>query len=130
MGRNDIRRGKSDIAPKRVRIAVLAYPGAQRAAIHGLIDLFETASRLAAGAKPRTTFVATEWAVEDCRGRRGDGLAAIILPPSLDGPISTMDAAPIATRSEEHTSELQSLMRISYAVFCLKKKKIKLSTTQ
>src|SRR3546814_1119208 len=29
----------------------------------------------------------------------------------------------IAVRSEEHTSELQSLMRISYAVFCLKKKK-------
>src|SRR3546814_1866448 len=29
-----------------------------------------------------------------------------------------------AERSEEHTSELQSLMRISYAVFCLKKKKI------
>src|SRR3546814_7605012 len=28
------------------------------------------------------------------------------------------------TRSEEHTSELQSLMRISYAVFCLKKQKI------
>src|SRR3546814_6490156 len=33
----------------------------------------------------------------------------------------------IRVRSEEHTSELQSLMRISYAVFCLKKKKI---TTQ
>src|SRR3546814_1447090 len=31
--------------------------------------------------------------------------------------------APPITRSEEHTSELQSLMRISYAVFCLKKKK-------
>src|SRR3546814_6358271 len=30
-----------------------------------------------------------------------------------------------ASRSEEHTSELQSLMRISYAVFCLKKKKKK-----
>src|SRR3546814_17759120 len=29
----------------------------------------------------------------------------------------------VASRSEEHTSELQSLMRISYAVFCLKKKK-------
>src|SRR3546814_4725723 len=29
--------------------------------------------------------------------------------------------APLAFRSEEHTSELQSLMRISYAVFCLKK---------
>src|SRR3546814_5235902 len=32
-------------------------------------------------------------------------------------------AAPVFGRSEEHTSELQSLMRISYAVFCLKKKK-------
>src|SRR3546814_1633429 len=31
----------------------------------------------------------------------------------------------LARRSEEHTSELQSLMRISYAVFCLKKKKNK-----
>src|SRR3546814_3765863 len=30
---------------------------------------------------------------------------------------------PVGLRSEEHTSELQSLMRISYAVFCLKKKK-------
>src|SRR3546814_8473365 len=30
---------------------------------------------------------------------------------------------PVGKRSEEHTSELQSLMRISYAVFCLKKKK-------
>src|SRR3546814_6458727 len=34
-----------------------------------------------------------------------------------------------ACRSEEHTSELQSLMRISYAVFCLKKKKTKKNTT-
>src|SRR3546814_6916042 len=32
----------------------------------------------------------------------------------------------VAERSEEHTSELQSLMRISYAVFCLKKKKTKI----
>src|SRR3546814_4935767 len=32
-------------------------------------------------------------------------------------------ASPARHRSEEHTSELQSLMRISYAVFCLKKKK-------
>src|SRR3546814_4112106 len=31
-------------------------------------------------------------------------------------------------RSEEHTSELQSLMRISYAVFCLKKKNTKMTT--
>src|SRR3546814_6640575 len=34
------------------------------------------------------------------------------------------DLSALAPRSEEHTSELQSLMRISYAVFCLKKKKM------
>src|SRR3546814_8689333 len=33
------------------------------------------------------------------------------------------ETPPVVGRSEEHTSELQSLMRISYAVFCLKKKK-------
>src|SRR3546814_1512577 len=39
-----------------------------------------------------------------------------------------LSAEDIAMRSEEHTSELQSLMRISYAVFCLKKKQ-RLTTT-
>src|SRR3546814_8699891 len=37
--------------------------------------------------------------------------------------------SPAPQRSEEHTSELQSLMRISYAVFCLKKKKTKTKQT-
>src|SRR3546814_17650662 len=36
--------------------------------------------------------------------------------------VGRLAAAPWRLRSEEHTSELQSLMRISYAVFCLKKK--------
>src|SRR3546814_4352546 len=41
-----------------------------------------------------------------------------------DRPLPAAEIAPddAAGRSEEHTSELQSLMRISYAVFCLKKK--------
>src|SRR3546814_1787451 len=38
-------------------------------------------------------------------------------------PVRLRDPAAGRFRSEEHTSELQSLMRISYAVFCLKKKK-------
>src|SRR3546814_5004845 len=38
------------------------------------------------------------------------------------GPKQLLESA-LRMRSEEHTSELQSLMRISYAVFCLKKKK-------
>src|SRR3546814_3333853 len=37
-----------------------------------------------------------------------------------DGYLSKLDQPGVANRSEEHTSELQSLMRISYAVFCLK----------
>src|SRR3546814_2080462 len=47
--------------------------------------------------------------------------------PRLDGHRAQRRAAP--RRSEEHTSELQSLMRISYAVFCLKKKKNKETTS-
>src|SRR3546814_8167205 len=39
------------------------------------------------------------------------------------GPVAAVFARPRHARSEEHTSELQSLMRISYAVFCLNKKK-------
>src|SRR3546814_5703047 len=43
--------------------------------------------------------------------------------PMCEGPLHfLMIARLIQRRSEEHTSELQSLMRISYAVFCLKKK--------
>src|SRR3546814_5789931 len=65
----------------------------------------------------------TEIALDD---RRAAHLEAA-LEPALFG-----QRAPIAIgeeqRSEEHTSELQSLMRISYAVFCLKKKKLVHST--
>src|SRR3546814_8912197 len=43
--------------------------------------------------------------------------------PQRNGPFSEAFSPPDG-RSEEHTSELQSLMRISYAVFCLKQKKI------
>src|SRR3546814_2017757 len=45
---------------------------------------------------------------------QGDGEGALVVGQG---------DAHVASRSEEHTSELQSLMRISYAVFCLKKKK-------
>src|SRR3546814_8782064 len=44
-------------------------------------------------------------------------------PPCGRPPPTAGRPAEPATRSEEHTSELQSLMRISYAVFCLKNKK-------
>src|SRR3546814_1680532 len=52
-----------------------------------------------------------------------DWVLAQGLSESTAGPRLARDRrVAAATRSEEHTSELQSLMRISYAVFCLKKK--------
>src|SRR3546814_2104290 len=56
----------------------------------------------------------------DTRGRGGDMGCRADRRPRL----STLAPCHGQSRSEEHTSELQSLMRISYAVFCLKKKKI------
>src|SRR3546814_2679000 len=56
----------------------------------------------------------TVWRVSPLRKQSGDG---VWRTPSF------------TKRSEEHTSELQSLMRISYAVFCLKKKKKKKQQT-
>src|SRR3546814_7172626 len=50
---------------------------------------------------------------------RQQSIAAGVVPQSS---CSFSAAAPARIRSEEHTSELQSLMRISYAVFCLTKK--------
>src|SRR3546814_8333010 len=44
----------------------------------------------------------------------------------LDDPVNVAGAL-VMSRSEEHTSELQSLMRISYAVFCLKKKRMQIN---
>src|SRR3546814_6889516 len=60
-----------------------------------------------------------------------DGVAALCSPWGKQGDTICAVAraclrASFCCRSEEHTSELQSLMRISYAVFCLKKKKTQL----
>src|SRR3546814_5169710 len=52
--------------------------------------------------------------------RRSSAFRAIAIKLSIPHHAAILGRVP---RSEEHTSELQSLMRISYAVFCLKKKK-------
>src|SRR3546814_6211502 len=59
-----------------------------------------------------------------CRCMNWDDLR-FFLSVARAGQIGRAAPALRADRSEEHTSELQSLMRISYAVFCLKKKKQK-----
>src|SRR3546814_3552389 len=50
-------------------------------------------------------------------------IAALAARAFGDEHARAVNAGRVELRSEEHTSELQSLMRISYAVFCLKKKK-------
>src|SRR3546814_1637719 len=81
--------------------------------------LFKLPARVDYRALPRVTFTDPEIAhvgltETEARERHGDKVRA------LTWAFAENDRA---QRSEEHTSELQSLMRISYAVFCLKKKK-------
>src|SRR3546814_8946656 len=71
------------------------------------------------------------WLIWTGRLQRMSAKDGMALGAALVGAVAAAKGKPLvgaplligATRSEEHTSELQSLMRISYAVFCLKKKK-------
>src|SRR3546814_2084917 len=92
---------------------------------------------------PYTTLFRSTHPLEDAGGLRELHLAVVdelpAVPPGVAEVVRAEDLDPALaeathglgevvddeTRSEEHTSELQSLMRISYAVFCLKKKKHK-----
>src|SRR3546814_8972415 len=58
--------------------------------------------------------------LESCAGESCFLMSSI---PTVDAILIDWGTTNVRARSEEHTSELQSLMRISYAVFCLKKKK-------
>src|SRR3546814_5055030 len=91
------------------------------------IAVAETGSTLAAGRTLRvsqTTVARRVAALEEALGltlfeRRQAGYAPT---PAGEALLGQAHQVGTAARSEEHTSELQSLMRISYAVFCLKKK--------
>src|SRR3546814_10300556 len=72
------------------------------------------------GAGRRPAFAHSQFKAQERTGQAAVRRAAQPGTRRADGP----------DRSEEHTSELQSLMRISYAVFCLKKKKTKTSNTK
>src|SRR3546814_1745772 len=76
--------------------------------------------------------VGADWAVTEWlrfRGTWGTSFRApALFELFLQDQTGFLGQSDIDPRSEEHTSELQSLMRISYAVFCLKKKKKKKKT--
>src|SRR3546814_2593099 len=76
----------------------------------------------------RRTSLTWPAAITTVPGSQTSASALILLIGSPDSDMSTNRIFGLADtdsdRSEEHTSELQSLMRISYAVFCLKNKKV------
>src|SRR3546814_6558073 len=84
----------------------------------GRTDRIRPAPLLDVYSAPRKEFAITMAGMISLPSISRLALAAALLVP-------TIAHASELTRSEEHTSELQSLMRISYAVFCLKKKKVK-----
>src|SRR3546814_8559959 len=70
---------------------------------------------------PYTTRCRSHWRGRSSPCRRGRLRSAILRATGWQGsPAPRARPRPAPMRSEEHTSELQSLMRISYAVFCLK----------
>src|SRR3546814_3912553 len=72
---------------------------------------------------PYTTLFRSPEISPRLRDAAGDTPQASIAADLSGLGLHVADAVTVDRRSEEHTSELQSLMRISYAVFCLKKKK-------
>src|SRR3546814_6757865 len=93
-------------------------------------DLFAPALALAGLDPDRVIYVEArdETSLLSCfeEGLRHGGLGGVIAEAARLSMTASrrlqLAAESTGTRSEEHTSELQSLMRISYAVFCLKKK--------
>src|SRR3546814_8935356 len=89
--------------------------------------LFRSNRVSAPAVSPDGKWLAYQLRVTDLAGNRGrTDLYLLDLGKAGATPrmiASAPDKNESAPRSEEHTSELQSLMRISYAVFCLKKKK-------
>src|SRR3546814_6240573 len=94
--------------------------------IEGTYNVFEAARRKKVR---RVVFASSNHTVGFHRTDHAIDINADIRPDTLYGvskvygeALGRMVADKYGLRSEEHTSELQSLMRISYAVFCLKKK--------
>src|SRR3546814_2606231 len=77
----------------------------------------------ASSPNPFTTLSTIAWTANAVSGAFSDGFQTTESPQTnASAEFQHQTATGTLKRSEEHTSELQSLMRISYAVFCLKKK--------
>src|SRR3546814_9164266 len=104
LGGDDARLGDADVARAALALLGVGDGGALHRALHR--------TRAAAGAD-----------VQAAQAQLVADVLGVLVLVAVDGVAAPADdEVGVGRRSEEHTSELQSLMRISYAVFCLKKK--------
>src|SRR3546814_2838432 len=102
----------SDLCPRTTQAGAATSPASRHPAIHPSTPAYASRYLPVIGdAHPRRRVL--PWALPS--PDIGRGLKRYCCISS-----AAFNVTPCATRSEEHTSELQSLMRISYAVFCLK----------
>src|SRR3546814_1102867 len=104
-----------------VRVAGRTNPRGARGRARGWFPGADHGTAAVQPAAPRAGRGRIRTALRRLRHGHDDLVAAGLRP--ADRQVQRRRAGRLAHRSEEHTSELQSLMRISYAVFCLKKKK-------
>src|SRR3546814_1249988 len=95
-------------------MAKAATPATKKTAVRPKAPAKAGATKAAPARKPRTVKAAKDHPIRD---------QIAVTRDTIKTEASKKAATLKDERSEEHTSELQSLMRISYAVFCLKKKK-------
>src|SRR3546814_5234506 len=90
-----------------------------------LVEICNTKRQEVAARRASVTFATLDARKAEQSSPRGFRAALDAAARTGHALIAEIKKASPSKRSEEHTSELQSLMRISYAVFCLKKKKQK-----
>src|SRR3546814_8083531 len=134
-GKEDIAAGKLTITEERARQVEVSLPF-----MKGVNEVVITGPEVPAGAgfdvlagveihvRPASSYFPHLAALNEERAKAGETPLTVV---AADEILNTEDLVemvnagllPATVRSEEHTSELQSLMRISYAVFCLNKKR-------
>src|SRR3546814_1658731 len=125
---SDLRRSEALDAPALPRAAARLSLLPQRAHRPSLHLAGDRASHAGRKAGPQIRLGAVQASASRVAGKARRAAQAVLGDPRMRAMLDQRSGRD--HRSEEHTSELQSLMRISYAVFCLKKKKTNTQSLQ
>src|SRR3546814_2532907 len=113
---------KTEAGPSRVKNELLGHDVVAEE-FGGDTQMVELSAKSGQGVDALLDAISLQSEVLELQAVAEGRATGVVIESSLDkgrGPVATVL---VQQRSEEHTSELQSLMRISYAVFCLKKNK-------